>query len=87
MRAGGAAGGAHRPQRVAAADEAALGDVDAIEVHVERVEAESVVEHHQPAPEEEVAYQHHAPAIGRHHRRAALGRPVGAGMRATRLAR
>ncbi len=78
MRSGRTTRRADGPDRLAALDEHTLGHVDAIEMEVQRVEPEAVVEHHEPACEEEVADHRDPSAIGRYHRRTAVGRVVGA---------
>ena len=74
------------PMGCAALDHRALRDVDAVQMKVQRVQAEAVIEHDEPAREEEVADHRDPPAVGRHHGRAEPGRIVGARVRHARLA-
>src|SRR5262245_30185028 len=71
VRAGGSAGGSHRPDRPAALHALALDDGRGVEMEVKRVEAETVVEDHQPPRKEEFGDERDLARIGRNDRRSA----------------
>ena len=74
------------PSGLAPVHQRALHGVHAVEVHVERVEAETVVEDDEAAGEEEVAHQRHSTAVGGEDRRPPARGVVEPGVRAPRLA-
>src|SRR5262249_31740957 len=86
MGARGASGGADHTDLFPALDHRAFGNVDAIQMEVERVEAEAVIERDEAAGEEEVADEGHASTVRGHDGSAALGAEVDARMGHPRLA-
>ena len=68
VRARGSAGGPHAPERLGALHTLPLGDRGRVEVEIECVEAETVVEDHQPTWEEELGDEGNPAGIGRDHR-------------------
>ena len=68
----------HRPERLTPLEPLALGDLDRVEVEVERVEAQPVVDDDEATREEELGHQRDPPAVGRNDRRPLGRRVVGA---------